>query len=437
MGAPGSSSGARRNTLTSSSVSSGPQAIEPVNLRDYPQYPNSGSTKHTDEGSYPPAFSAPVYGSRPQSPQTQTGNKARRSGGGSGSIAGRSAGTKRSVGGAGELKRSANERGRDSEKDEREMDREREEHAHRERERERDRERDREREREQERSRERREYDETARAVRERERQLQHEMDPRDVRRVSSTKRPAGLENDFARRQPSASDWDRPRERERERERDLREQRRVPREQERDWRREEEEARQGAPALVQSKHLPPISAHGGYAEKQPHMHSHSHSIPSLQQSRPHAHSHAHHYTHSHPRAASPPPLSHSALPPLLAPVWLGTYVFPNIPFPVRLPPALPRSNLSPDGYKPYQYTILVPTGFLPIQPPSRSPKPDIALWGSPITGYTDDSDILLAAVHSKKATWADIRDARKFKQDAKITVGVWVGGCARRGAVAE
>ncbi|KAG9127439.1 hypothetical protein FRC07_013884 [Ceratobasidium sp. 392] len=417
MGAPSSSSSARRNTLTS--APSGPQAIEPVPLRDYPPYPNSGSAKHPDDGSYPPAFSAPVYGSRPQSPQTQTGNKARRSGGGSGSIASRSTGTKRSVGGAGELKRPANERGRDSEKDEREMDKEREEHAHRERERERDRERERE---QQERSRERREYEET-RAVRERERQVQHEM---EMRRAPTSKRPVGLESEFARRQPSASDWDRPRERDRDREHRDRD-RRVPREQERDWRREEEEARQGAPALVQSKHLPPISAHGGYAEKQSHMHSHSHSIPSLQQSRPHAHSHVHHYAHSHPRAASPPPLSHS-LPPLLPPTWLGTYVFPNIPFPVRLPPALSRNNLSSEGYKPYQYSILVPTGFLPIQPPSRSPRPDVPLWGSPHTGYTDDSDILLAAVHSNKTTWSDIRRARRLKQDVKITVGVWAGG---------
>ncbi|KAG9104289.1 hypothetical protein FRC06_003797 [Ceratobasidium sp. 370] len=414
MGASGSSSGARRNTLTSSNVPSGPQAIEPVTLRDYPPYPNSGSTKHPDEGSYPPAFSAPVYGSRPQSPQTQTGNKARRSGGTSASIASRGTGAKRSIGGSGELRR-PNERSREGEKDEREMDKEREEHAHRERERE----RDREREREQERSRERREYDE-ARAVRERERerQVQHEMELRDARRPTTTKRP--LESEFARRPASTSEWDRPRERERERERDHRE-RRVPREQERDWRREEDEARQNMPALVQSKHLPPLSAHGGYAEKQPHS-----LVPSLQQSRPHSHSHIH-YAHLNPRVASPS-LPHSTLPPLLAPIWLGTYVYPNIPFPVRLPPSLPRNNLTPEGYKPYQYSILVPSGFLPIQPTSRSPRPDVPLWGSPHTGYTDDSNVVLAAVHSGKTTWTDIRHARRSRQDVKIVVGVWAGG---------
>ncbi|KAG8692678.1 hypothetical protein FRC08_009606 [Ceratobasidium sp. 394] len=201
----GSSSGPRRNTLTSANVSSGPQAIEPVTLRDYPPYPNSGSTKHADEGSYPPAFSAPVYGSRPQSPQTQTGNKARRSGGTSASIASRGTGAKRSVGGSSDLKR-PNER---SEKDEREMDKEREEHAHRERERERERDRERERE-QQERSRERREYEERAVRERERERQIL-EIDFRDGRRPSAIKRP--LESEFARRPASTSEWDRPRER--------------------------------------------------------------------------------------------------------------------------------------------------------------------------------------------------------------------------------
>ncbi|KAG8744181.1 hypothetical protein FRC10_010647 [Ceratobasidium sp. 414] len=405
MGAPSSSSGARRNTLTNSNVSSGPQAIEPVTLRDYPPYPNSGPTKH-DEGPYPPAFSAPVYGSRPQSPQTQTGNKARRSGGTSASIASRGAGAKRSVGGSGELKRTS-ERG---EKDEREMDKEREEHAHRERERER------ERDREQERSRERREYEEV-RVVRERERErAQHEMELRDARRPPAAKRP--LEGEFARRPASTSEWDRPRERERERDHRDRE-RRVPREQERDWRREEDEARQGVPTLVQSKHLPPLSAHGGYAEKQPHAHN---LVPPLQQVRPHSHVH-----YTHPRAASPQ-LPHSTLPPLLAPIWLGTCVYPNIPFPVRLPPALPRNNLTPEGYKPYQYSILVPSGFLPVQPASRSPRPDVSLWGSPHTGYTDDSNVLLAAVHSGKTTWSDIRRARRSRQDVKVVVGVWAGG---------
>ncbi|KAG9097116.1 hypothetical protein FS749_007023 [Ceratobasidium sp. UAMH 11750] len=402
----GSSSGPRRNTLTSANVSSGPQAIEPVTLRDYPPYPNSGSTKHADEGSYPPAFSAPVYGSRPQSPQTQTGNKARRSGGTSASIASRGTGAKRSVGGSSDLKR-PNER---SEKDEREMDKEREEHAHRERERERERDRERERE-QQERSRERREYEERAVRERERERQIL-EIDFRDGRRPSAIKRP--LESEFARRPASTSEWDRPRERG---ERDHRE-RRVPREQERDWRREEDEARQSVPALVQSKHLPPLAAHGAYVEKQ------SHNLPLPQQSRPHTHGH---YTHSHPRAASPL-LPYSTLPTLLAPIWLGTYVYPNIPFPVRLPPTLPRNNLTPEGYKPYQYSILIPSGLLPTQPPSRSPRPDVLLWGGPHTGYTDDSNVLLAAVHSNKTTWSDIRHARRSKQDVKIVVGVWAGG---------
>ncbi|KAB5594951.1 hypothetical protein CTheo_1584 [Ceratobasidium theobromae] len=117
-----------------------------------------------------------------------------------------------------------------------------------------------------------------------------------------------------------------------------------------------------------------------------------------------------------------------ALVPLLPPLDLGTHVFPNLPFPVCLPPSLGHSNLGPDGYRPYHYTILIPTGFLPLQPATRSPRPALPLWGGPTTGYTDDSNLLLAAVHSARITWSDIRRARKLKQDAKITVGVWVGG---------
>jgi hypothetical protein len=381
-------------------MSTGPQAIEPVNLRDYPSYP-SGSAKHLDDGAYPPAFSAPVYGSRPQSPQTQTtGNKSRRSGGGAGN---RNTSTKRSMGGASEVKRAANDRGRESEKEE--LDKEREEQIHREREKDRDRE-------------QARDYEEQTRRDRDR---AQHEMElregGRDMRRSNAPKRPGALESDFARRPGSAAEWDRPREH--------RERGRPPREQERDWRREEEESRQGVPpALVQSKYLPPLSAHGGY-EKQ--LHSHNLSVPALQQSRSHTH-----YTHphSHQRAPSPPSLGHSAQPPLLPPIWLGTCVYPNLPFPVQLPSALSRSNLTTEGYKPYQYCILVPCGFLPLQPATRVPRPDVPLWGSPVTGYTDDSNVILAAVHSGRTTWSDIRRARRQKQDAKIIVGVWMGGAS-------
>lgn len=386
-----SSSGSRRNTLT------GPQAIEPVILRDYPNYP-AGSNKHPDEAyPPPPAFSAPVYGPRPESPQTQTtgGNKSRRSGGGTSSSTNRtarSASTKRSIGGASEAKRASDRsRERDSE---RELDKEREEHLYREREREKERERERE-----ERARER-EYDERAARDRERERdrQAQHELEMRDRRAPAPSKR---LENEFARRPPTANEWDR-----------FRDRGRVPREQERDWRREEEERQ-----ALASKHLPPIS-HGpmpGYSDSSK-QHMHSHNI-SMQQPR-----HMHLYPH---QPASPPP---PALPPILSPVWLGTHVYPNLPFPLCLPPTLSRNNLTPEGYKPYQYTILVPCGFLPLQPATRSPRPAIPLWGSPDTGYTDDSNLILAAVHCGKSSWSEIRQARKLKQDAKIVVGVWVGG---------
>ncbi|KAG8692034.1 hypothetical protein FRC11_007000 [Ceratobasidium sp. 423] len=309
----GPSSGSRRNTL---SGPGGPQPIDPVPLRDYPPYPGGGS-KHPDDYP-PPAFTAPTY-SRPESPQTATGGKGRRSGGGATSTSSRNAradSVKRSIGGAGEIKRTT-DRSRERDRNEREMDKEHEERMYREKiamERERE-ERAREREYEERVMRER---------ERERERERQHELEMRDAR-------------------------------------DSR-------------------------------------------------------LPALQQSRP-----SHHYVH-HP---TPPPASSL---PILAPIWLGTHVYPNLPFPICLPPSLSRNNLTPDGYRPYQYTILVPSGFLPLQPAARVPRPTIPLWGSAITGYTDDSNLLLAAVHSGRTNWSDIRRAKRLKHDAKIIVGIWVGG---------
>ncbi|KAF8705172.1 hypothetical protein RHS03_05430, partial [Rhizoctonia solani] len=393
---PSSSSGSRRNTL---SGPGGPQPIDPVPLRDYPPYPGAAS-KHPDDNYPPSAFSAPIYGSRPESPNTSTGGKNRRSGGGVNSISSRnarSASVKRSIGGAAEAKRMTADRSREREKDERELEREREDLMYRERERavlEREREREERRDRE-------REYDEQVRAAareRERDRDRQHELDMRDSRRPPAPSK--RIENEFSRRPPD--DWDRMRERDRGR---------VPREPERDWRREQEDPRQNISSLVSTKHLPPLSH--GYDGKQ----SHLHTIPPPLPQQPRT---SHHYA----RHPTPPP---PALP-ILSPIWLGTHVYPNLPFPVCLPTSLPRNNLGPDGYKPYQYTILVPSGFLPLQPAARVPRPTIPLWGNAVTGYTDDSNLLLAAVHSGRTNWSEIRRARRLKQDAKIIVGVWVGG---------
>ncbi|KDN42834.1 hypothetical protein RSAG8_06588, partial [Rhizoctonia solani AG-8 WAC10335] len=368
-----SSSGSRRNTL---SGPGGPQPIDPLPIRDYPPY----ASKHPDDYHQ---FSAPAYVSRPESPQTSTGGKNRRSGGGTASTSSRtarSASVKRSLGGASEVNR-ATDRSRERDRNERELDKEREDHLYREK-------LAMERERE-ERARDR-EYDEQARAARERDREREerrHELEMRDRRPPPQSKRP---ESEFARRQPD--DWDRMRERERERERG-----RGP---ERDWRREQEDPR-AIPSLVPSKHLPQLSGHAYPDGKQSHLHP-------LQQSRS-----AHHYAQP-----TPPP---AALP-ILSPVWLGTHVYPSLPFPVCLPPTLSRNNLSPEGYRPYQYTILVPSAFLPLQPAARIPRPTIPLWGNTITGYTDDSNLLLAAVHSGRTNWSDIRRARRLRHDAKIIV---------------
>ncbi|CAE6417469.1 unnamed protein product [Rhizoctonia solani] len=392
---PSSSSGSRRNTL---SGPGGPQPIDPVPLRDYPPYPGTAS-KHPDDNYPPSAFSAPAYSSRPQSPNTSTGTKNRRSGGGVNSTSSRnarSASVKRSIGGAAEAKRMT-DRSREREKDERDLEREREDLMYREREKiaiEREREERRDRERE---------YDEQARAVarereRERERERQHELEMRDSRRPPPPSK--RIESEFSRRPPE--DWDRMRERDRGR---------MPREPERDWRREQEDPRQGIASLAPTKHLPPLSHN--YDGKQSHLHPIQPPLP--QQSRA-----SHHYA----RHPTPPPPSL----PILSPVWLGTHVYPNLPFPVCLPPTLSRNNLSPEGYRPYQYTILVPSGFLPLQPAARIPRPTLPLWGNATTGYTDDSNLLLAAVHSGRTNWNDIRQARRHKSDAKIIVGVWVGG---------
>ncbi|CAE7224392.1 unnamed protein product [Rhizoctonia solani] len=361
-----SSSGSRRNTL---SGPGGPQPIDPLPLRDYPPY-----AKHPDDY---PLFSAPTY-SRPESPQTSTG-KSRRSGGGQNSTSSRtarSASVKRSLGGASEVNRA--DRSRERGKDERELDKEREDHYREKMAMERERE---------ERARER-EYEEARALAREREREREREERRQyELDRRAPTKR---AEPEFARRQPD--DWDqRMRERDRERGR--------PREPERDWRREPEDPR------IPTKHIPQLSH--SYPDKQSHLHP-------LQQTRS-----AHHFAQP-----TPPPASL----PILSPVWLGTHVYPNVPFPVCLPPTLSRSNTSPEGYRPYQYTILVPSGFLPLQPAVRVPRPTIPLWGSAVTGYTDDSNLLLAAVHSGRTNWSDIRRARRLKHDAKIVIGVWVGG---------
>ncbi|KAF8757759.1 hypothetical protein RHS01_03293 [Rhizoctonia solani] len=311
---PSSSSGSRRNTL---SGPGGPQPIDPVPLRDYPPYPGAAS-KHPDDNYPPSAFSAPIYGSRPESPNTSTGGKNRRSG---------------VVLTAYQVEmlglRASSENG--SEREER---------------------RDRERE-----------YDEQVRAAareRERDRDRQHELDMRDSRRPPAPSK--RIENEFSRRPPMTGTV--------------------------------------CANVIEDEYRENQSETGGANKKTHdktfHPWSQLNTFPRSRMPRT-----SHHYA----RHPTPPP---PALP-ILSPIWLGTHVYPNLPFPVCLPTSLPRNNLGPDGYKPYQYTILVPSGFLPLQPAARVPRPTIRF-------------------HSGRTNWSEIRRARRLKQDAKIIVGVWVGG---------
>ena len=151
---------------------------------------------------------------------------------------------------------------------------------------------------------------------------------------------------------------------------------------------------------------------------------------------------------------------------------LGTFVFPNTPFPYFFPSRgesdIRRStvpNVSPGQSKksarreadameyrerPTHVTILIPSAHLPSLLPSDG-RPRI--WGgAPLSVanawsgyvkfvprnvkriYTDDSDIVLSALHAGRVSWPGIRRARAAGLDLSIRlavhrdVGRYIGG---------
>ncbi|CAL1714111.1 unnamed protein product [Somion occarium] len=234
---------------------------------------------------------------------------------------------------------------------------------------------------------------------------------------------------------------------------------------------------------------------------QPHTHRihHHHPQPHSHQ-HPLAHQHLHQHTHAHPhglanagpmpfphRRSPPPPSSfqippgpqsfhhpHSPPPPphpmipSLPPLHLGTFVYPQLPFPFtdfpdppyvsEMPGPVPNAALTLSAKEPepreIHLTILIPCGFLTTEPP-RQPR----LWGgaeipsfnplfaSPqllshlqsgmpyhhsrrgphpyeVVGrrrvYTDDSDLICTSVHCGKVNWMMIQRAKQSGKDMKV-----------------
>lgn len=113
------------------------------------------------------------------------------------------------------------------------------------------------------------------------------------------------------------------------------------------------------------------------------------------------------YTHSRPPSPRPPPLP---------PIHLGTFVYPRTPFPFLDFPTPLRDVLA---------TILVPSTSLPASRPANTAR----LWGGALLitrtrVYTDDSDIILCAVHAGWVTWTDLKRARAAKRDLRLEVAL-------------
>lgn len=232
-------------------------------------------------------------------------------------------------------------------------------------------------------------------------------------------------------------------------------------------------------------------------------------MPSALGQMPPQHLHPSHHIHLHPHAhalrnpplgfptsRSPPPhfgsaLSaqqnssffqpHSPRPPLLPalpPLNLGTFVYPHTPFPFLDFPSSPSEaapgpgvpvNISDREVREIRTTILVPSGFLPTQRPTRpriwggAPIPSFSpLFATPqlvhhmqsgmsygfrrphpfeVQGtrrvYTDDSDLVLCALHAGWVSWSGVRAARREGRDLKLEVRLtrearFVGGFGAR-----
>ncbi|EJD07521.1 uncharacterized protein FOMMEDRAFT_164472 [Fomitiporia mediterranea MF3/22] len=249
----------------------------------------------------------------------------------------------------------------------------------------------------------------------------------------------------------------------------------------------------------------PMSAH----QQMQHAHSHSQSLPPPSQPHPlsspgsmhaqgHPHMHPSPYRVPPPHQGYPPPPMHynevppppvpMALQPMPAPsppmqeplaeppVHLGTFIFPNTPFPYFFPartnsdsrrapnisPGQSQSKKStrqePDHVIEHRdrtthVTILVPSTHLPSSLPTDgrpriwggTPLPVIDPWGNYTNFanrssagarrlYTDDSNIALCALHSGRVSLPGLQRARKAGLDLSIRlalyrdIGRYIGG---------
>lgn len=95
------------------------------------------------------------------------------------------------------------------------------------------------------------------------------------------------------------------------------------------------------------------------------------------------------------------------------PIHLGTFVYPRTPFPFFDFPIPIRDVLA---------TILIPSPTLPTSRPRIT-----RLWGGAILPtrarvYTDDSDLVLCAVHAGWVTWSELRRERSAGRDLRLEV---------------
>ncbi|KAK6967148.1 hypothetical protein R3P38DRAFT_3299114 [Favolaschia claudopus] len=137
---------------------------------------------------------------------------------------------------------------------------------------------------------------------------------------------------------------------------------------------------------------------------------------------------------------------------------LGTYVYPNIPFPYTFPPPAATTTKSTQEEDPTllaldtRATLLFPSAHLPSLPPKQGRT---RLWGGALPDsvlpssssppkrdsrstndtkpatepahrrlYTDDSDPVLAAVHAGWVTWSVLGRARREGRDVRVEVRV-------------
>ncbi|KAF8270630.1 hypothetical protein EI94DRAFT_1722135 [Lactarius quietus] len=159
-----------------------------------------------------------------------------------------------------------------------------------------------------------------------------------------------------------------------------------------------------APSSAVGSH--PHSHSHGHTHSRPHTHAHQH---------PHQHQHQHqHPPHLHGRSHFPATNAHHshtpAAPPtsrvrMVPPVHLGAFVHPFGPLPLPRNRAVARA------------TLYIPALALPRARPAH-PR----VWGS--GPYTDDSDIISAAVHAGRVRWSEVRDARRRGRDARVEVQV-------------